>query len=236
MTTDASRSRSRGFTPFRVVAGLLAAALLFSAGMLVGLATASGSSDASPVGTPNSVDVGFARDMRDHHAQAVEMSVLVRESSDDPEIRTLALDIMLTQQQQLGQMYGWLSAWGQPQNATGAPMQWMDMGASGGGAGGEGDMGSMGHSPPSSTRMPGMATEAQLRRLARAEGQEAERIYLQLMIPHHEAGVKMAEYALANASVSYVGELAQSIVNAQTAELEVLRSMLAARGGPLEIP
>ena len=58
----------------------------------------------------DSVDVGFSRDMQDHHAQAVEMSVMVREATDDPQVRTLALDIMLTQQQQLGQQQ-----MGQPQ-------------------------------------------------------------------------------------------------------------------------
>lgn len=232
--TDAPPTHRRRITPTNVIASLLVAAILISLGVLIGLASRSEPREVSSTGTPNSVDAGFARDMRDHHAQAVEMSVLVREATEDPEVRSLALDIMLTQQQQLGQMYGWLSAWDQPQNATGAPMQWMGMGASDGG--GEDDMGSMNHSPPPDTRMPGMATEAQLRRLARTEGQDAERIFLQLMIPHHQAGVTMAEYAVAHASQPHVRQLAQSIVNAQTAELGVLRSLLTARGGPLEIP
>lgn len=78
-----------------------------------------------------------------------------------------------------------------------------------------------------------MATEEQLRALEQAEGRRAERIYLQLMIPHHEAGVAMARYAVENATQPHVERLAQSIMDSQTAELKVLRSMLEARGGPL---
>ena len=81
--------------------------------------------------------------------------------------------------------------------------------------------------------MPGMATEEQLRALELAEGPRAERMYLQLMIPHHEAGVDMAQYAVENAAQPQVKRLAQSIVNSQAAELKVLQSMLEARGGPV---
>ena len=81
-------------------------------------------------------------------------------------------------------------------------------------------------------RMPGMATDEQLRALAEATGPRAERIYLQLMIPHHEAGVDMAEYTLGRDTEPYIEELAESIVASQTSELKVLRSMLEARGGP----
>lgn len=52
--------------------------------------------------------VGFARDMAAHHAQAVEMAVLVRDRTNDPTMRQLALDILLTQQAQIGQIRGWL--------------------------------------------------------------------------------------------------------------------------------
>jgi uncharacterized protein (DUF305 family) len=59
-------------------------------------------------------DAGFSRDMQAHHAQAVEMALLVRERSDDEELRTVAYDILTSQQQQAGQMYGWLVQWGAP--------------------------------------------------------------------------------------------------------------------------
>lgn len=72
-----------------------------------------------------SADAGFARDMQVHHAQAVEMSMLIRDRTTSPEIRTMAYDITLTQQQQSGQMFAWLRRWGLPQTSSAAPMAWM---------------------------------------------------------------------------------------------------------------
>ena len=217
-----------------VVLGVVAALAL---GVVIGTAAGEGG-DSAATAAPGAVDVGFSRDMRDHHAQAVEMSVLVRDATRDRELRTLALDIMLTQQQQMGQMYGWLSSWGQPQTSTDAPMTWLSGSDTAGSA--DDGMAGMQHDSPNgpaeAVLMPGMATEAQLRQLDRASGRRAERLFLQLMIPHHEAGVDMARYAVERASEPYVRRLAQSIVNSQSSELDVLQSMLAARGGPLPIP
>jgi len=68
-----------------------------------------------------SAAAGFARDMQTHHAQAVQMSMLVRDRTTDPDVRTLAYDIALTQQQQIGQMYAWLVRWGIPRPAPAPP-------------------------------------------------------------------------------------------------------------------
>ncbi len=133
-----------------------------------------------------SADAGFARDMQTHHAQAVEMAFLVRDRSDDEELRTVAYDIITSQQQQAGQMYGWLVQWGLPQTGSRPPMAWV---------GGEH---AEAHASADGT-MPGMATEAQLDELRAATGVEAERIFLRLMIAHHEGGVAMADAAVADA-------------------------------------
>lgn len=66
----------------------------------------------APIGrTPGdaSADAGFARDMATHHAQAVEMAMIVHSRTDDPEVATLAMDIALTQQSQIGIMRTWLT-------------------------------------------------------------------------------------------------------------------------------
>ena len=70
-------------------------------------------------------DAGFARDMQTHHAQAVEMAFLVRDRTDDEEVRTVAYDIITSQQQQAGQMYGWLVQWGLDQTGSRPPMAWV---------------------------------------------------------------------------------------------------------------
>lgn len=218
-----------------IVAGaVIASAVLLAVGLFAGAYLGNDAGDSAP--GEGSVDVGFSRDMREHHAQAVEMSVMVREATDDPAVRALALDILLTQQQQVGQMYGWLAAWGVPQTSSSRPMSWMppaddrDEGADGMA---DQDHGSMSMENDGPARMPGMASEAQLNELARARGERAERIYLQLMIPHHQAGVTMAEYASERATEPQVRRLAQRIVSSQRAEIKVLTSMLDSRGGPV---
>ena len=50
----------------------------------------------------NSADAGFVRDMRVHRAQAVLISDIIRERSQDPAITMLAFDIAMTQQHQAG--------------------------------------------------------------------------------------------------------------------------------------
>jgi uncharacterized protein (DUF305 family) len=194
------------------LAVLATAVVAAAAGLAVGLLVAGGLLGRS-VPVEGSADVGFARDMKAHHAQAVEMALLVRERTDDPELAQVALDIVLTQQQQQGQMYGWLEVWGLPQAGSAAPMSW----AAGHGHEGE----------ASPAVMPGMATADQLAQLRAADGADAERLFLELMIAHHEGGVAMARSALELAEQPAVRRLAQAVVDSQTAEIAVLRTLLA---------
>lgn len=160
-------------------------------------------------------DAGFARDMQTHHLQAVEMSFLVRDRSTDEAVRTLAFDIITSQQQQAGQMYGWLVQWGLPQTGERAPMAWV---------GGE-----HGAHAAAGTPMPGMATAAQLDDLRAARGVEADRIFLRLMIAHHRGGVEMADAALADARTDEVLTLARAISRAQATEITLMEGMLRER-------
>lgn len=178
-----------------------------------------------------SVDAGFARDMQAHHAQAVELAVLVRDRSTDEEVRTVALDILLTQQNQIGQMAGWLSTWGLPAAASDAPMAWMAGGEHGHTAGAAGT-----DAPAGYAAMPGWVSREDLARLTAADGADADRLFLELMIPHHEGGVAMAEYAVEHARRPPVVALARTIVTSQGRELTALHAMLDARGGPLPAP
>lgn len=176
-----------------------------------------------------SVDAGFARDMQAHHAQAVDLAVLVRDRSTDEEVRTVALDILLTQQNQIGQMAGWLSTWGLPAAASEAPMAWMTGTGHAHGAGATASTdGASGYAA-----MPGWVSREDLARLTAATGAEADRLFLQLMIPHHQGGVEMAQYAVEHAQRPQVVALARNIVTSQERELTALQDMLDARGGPV---
>ncbi len=57
--------------------------------------------------------------------------------------------------------------------------------------------------------MPGWVDRDDLTRLEDAEGVEAERIFLELMIPHHHGGVDMAQIAVDEAQGRQVRTLAR---------------------------
>lgn len=206
---------------------ILALTTLATGGMIVALDRGSGSGSEQP-GTPGefSAEAGFARDMQVHHAQAVDMSVTIRDRSNDPMLRTVALDILTSQQQQLGQMYAWLELWGLPQTGEAEAMAWMaDKAGTHHGMPGVGDPAD----EVGSAQMPGMATPDQLERLETTRGRRAEALWLRLLIRHHRAGVGMADAVLARTSHPEVRQLAQSMVSAQQSEIDQLRILLKDR-------
>ncbi|MFD3333264.1 DUF305 domain-containing protein [Streptomyces sp. NPDC058700] len=195
----------------------VALALLFAGGAVT---VASAEREEAPR-TPStaSADAGFARDMSVHHQQAVEMSFIVRDRTRDEEVRRLAYDIANTQANQRGMMLGWLDLWALPKVESGVePMAWMGMG-------GSADTG-----PLDGALMPGMATDAQLDELRKAEGREAEVLYLKLMTEHHRGGVHMAEGCVQKCTVDVERGLAQGMVAAQESEILLMADMLRKRG------
>ena len=160
----------------------------------------------------DSAEVGFARDMSRHHAQAVLMAEAIRNRTDDAELRTLASDIALTQQAQIGMMSAWLGDWGRRASASGPKMAWM----------GE----------PTTGLMPGMAAPAETAELATLPVDQAEAQFLRLMVAHHAGGVEMAEAGAELTDDPQVVQLARSIAAAQESEIDYLQSLLAARGLP----
>lgn len=212
-----------------IIGGTLLAVLLIgaTAGMFLTRAF-----DDSPAATPaaGSVEVGFAQDMSTHHLQAVTMAGWARDHSTDPEIRQLAFDIERTQLEQVGRMKGWLMLWDQPEQAIGAPMQWMTEPMSG-----HGDMPGMSMAPVSvnpagSALMPGMATDAELAKLRSLSGKQLDVFFLQLMLRHHQGGTAMAQYAAEHSSLPALKALVNSIMTSQGAEMDQMKLMLSSRG------
>ena len=170
-----------------------------------------------------SAAAGFARDMQVHHNQGVELAMIIRDETDDPEVRQLAYDIATTQSQQSGQMYGWLAQWRLPQAAPEPSMTWMTRPT----LTGEGhDHGTAGaHSP--GDPMPGLATAAQIAELRGLTGVDAEKHFLELMIAHHEGAIAMAKAALDRTEERVVVDLATGIIASQTSEIEYMQELLA---------
>ncbi|MEU9236820.1 DUF305 domain-containing protein [Streptomyces subrutilus] len=220
-------------------------ALLFAAAATVTAATGdTGDTGGGTARTPalHSPDAGFARDMAVHHQQAVEMSFIVRDRTQDEAVRTLAYDIANTQANQRGMLLGWLDLWGLPKVVAGEPpMSWMgtsggsgttgDSGSGGGHSGHGGHTGhGAGHTAKPGALMPGMATKEELARLDAASGRDAEVLYLQLMTDHHKGGVAMAEGCARQCGTPVERELAQGMVDAQRSELTLMADMLGQRG------
>ncbi|HUQ00445.1 MAG TPA: DUF305 domain-containing protein, partial [Aeromicrobium sp.] len=134
-----------------------AVALLFTAACG---ARSSSSSDGEAKPPHNPSDVDFAQMMIPHHEQAVAMSdTLLAESGVDPDVTALAQTIKTAQQPEINTMKSWLTAWGE--SADGG----MGMGHGSRGMGGD-----------------GMATEDELKEFEQADGADAEKMYLEMMI------------------------------------------------------
>lgn len=209
-------------------------ALLFAVAATVTAASgdsgAAGTAARTPA--PHSPDAGFARDMAVHHQQAVEMSFIVRDRTQDEAVRSLAYDIANTQANQRGMLLGWLDLWGLPKVvADEPPMSWMASGTGGHTGDGGGHTGhGGGHTAAPGALMPGMATKEELARLQAASGRDAEVLYLQLMTDHHVGGVAMAEGCARQCGTPVERELAQGMVDAQRSELTLMADMLGRRG------
>jgi uncharacterized protein (DUF305 family) len=152
-------------------------------------------------GDPSAVDTGFTVDMRTHHQQAVELSLLELANGENDVARSFAQEIIIRQEFELGLMTAELDDWGidtatRPDEA----MAWMGM------------------SVPVE-EMPGLATPEQLDELRAARGAEADALFLELMVEHHRGGVHMAEHAADNASTEDVRQLASGIERVQRVEI-----------------
>jgi len=169
---------------------------------------------------PNAAEIGFAQDMSVHHQQAIEMSFLVRETSNDPDILGFAFDIINTQAAQRGMMLGWLDLWEQPFTTTQQPMMWMmeDMSMT--------DHQQMMNDFTPSAYMQGMATSEEMNTLTKFNGLDAEQLFLELMIRHHKSGVMMAEGVIKRSDNETVVRLAQAMINGQEAEIDYMKGLL----------
>lgn len=163
------------------------------------------------------VDVGFLHDMRAHHEQAGQMSYIYLDLDDTaPGLRSIALNILVGQNIEIGRMIQMLRDMGRPEAAeTDDAMAWMGMTTSAG-------------------QMPGMATDDQLQELAASSGTAADELFVELMVAHHEGGVHMAERAAEEASLDKVRSMARSMVVGQRGEIAELRGELESAGEPGE--
>jgi uncharacterized protein (DUF305 family) len=162
-------------------------------------------------------DADFLRHMIPHHAQASEMAALVKDRTNRKEIVDVAARIAASQDDEIAFMRGWLTERGEALTPV----------AHTGHGGAHGAHGSM---SAEHMRDMGMATPDQLAALRAARGVAFDRMFLQLMIRHHEGAVKMVGDLHKQPGSAYDPVLfafTDEIVNDQTAEIKRMNALLA---------
>ena len=151
-------------------------------------------------------DVRFVHDMIPHHHQALEMAALVANRTNRKELIDVAGRINASQGDEIEFMQQWLRDRGQhvPDPAAHDAMH-------------------------TSHKMAGMATPEQMAKLAASDGTAFDRLFLELMIPHHEGAVKMVKELLDQPGSAYdpvLFEFTSEVTNGQTAEIERMNALL----------
>lgn len=149
--------------------------------------------------------VRFMRDMIAHHAQALELTALVRSRTARAELHRLAERIEASQTDEMALMRRWLQARGAAAASEHAQHQ-------------------------HTGSMPGMLSAAEIAAVARAQGSTFERLFLEAMTRHHEGALTMVAELFASGAANHDVELFQfaSGVDAdQRAEIARMRRLLA---------
>lgn len=183
-------------------------------GLALALGACSSSNESASTSTPsintsvdavhNDADIQFAQQMIPHHEQALEMSALVPSRSQNSKLIALAKEIESAQGPEIEQMNSWLNAWEAPASSSNGH---------GGHGGNPNDQ--------------GMMTTEQMTQLENSSGAAFDRLWLEMMIKHHEGAVVMSKDELANGENPQAKALAQEIISAQETEITQMKKMLA---------
>ena len=150
----------------------------------------------------NAADVAFATDMIPHHSQAVEMADMALTKATNADVKSLATKIKAAQDPEIITMTGWLKGWSEPVPAASMSMSGM------------GEASGM-----------GMMSDAEMATLDKATGVEFDRMWVKMMITHHQGAIDMSKTELAGGQDSGAKALAQSIVTSQTAQISQLQAL-----------
>ncbi len=148
-------------------------------------------------------DVRFMQHMIAHHAQAVHMTRLAEAAGASARVLTLARKIDLSQAGEIALMQDWLREYEQFVPDTSS---WRGM------------------------RMAGMLTDEQMASLEGARGEAFDRLFLRLMIQHHEGALSMVSELLASPRAAQevdISVLANEVETSQRAEIGLMWQMLA---------
>lgn len=148
----------------------------------------------------NYADETFVTMMIPHHEQAIEMADLILgKDGIDERVSDLAQQIKDAQGPEIETMKSWLSAWDTPYDSS--------------------ETGGMNHGG-------GMMSDDDMAALESATGAEASRLFLEQMTQHHQGAIDMAQTELVTGQNADALALAQTIIDAQTAEIATMQNIL----------
>jgi uncharacterized protein (DUF305 family) len=147
----------------------------------------------------NDADVAFATQMIPHHQQAVTMADLALRKATTADVKSLATAIKAAQAPEIEQLSGWLTGWGKPVPTPGEHS---------------------GHT------MTGMMSPQEMDDLNKATGSMFDRMWVEMMIKHHQGAVAMAKTEQTSGKDAASIALAAKIQAAQTTEIATMQRLL----------
>ena len=171
------------------------------------------SNQASP---HNKADVEFAQQMIPHHEQALDMAKLAPTRAESEEVKDLAADIEAAQDPEIQTMTGWLHEWEEevPSEVGGHTMD-------------ENSMKDEDSMMDEGSMDEGMMSDDDMAELEKATGAAFDRMFLTMMIEHHEGAITMAKDEQRDGKNVDAIELARQIESAQTAEIKLMQTLLS---------
>jgi len=161
-----------------------------------------------PIPAATEADVKFMQGMIHHHAQALDMTELIDERSQDPDMKKLGLRIHVSQSDEIRMMQHWLEARGQDVPGRHA------------------------HHMPGAVPMPGMLTSEEMEKLTAAKGPDFDRLFLEGMIKHHGGALVMVRDLFATPGAGQQSEIfafASDVEADQQMEIDRMEAMLKER-------
>jgi uncharacterized protein (DUF305 family) len=145
----------------------------------------------------NAADTFFVRMMIPHHAQAIEMAALAPDRAAHPQIRAVASRITAAQKPEIAVFQAWLKARNLGENQDGHDH----------------------------AGMKGMQPPEAIKGLASLKGDAFDKMFVDMMVAHHEGAIAMATDVLAHGRDERLNELATGIAAEQQAEIGRMRQI-----------
>ncbi len=160
-----------------------------------------GGDDETTSSQAESTDGAFITEMIPHHESAIEMARIAQQRAEHPQIKQLADDIVAAQDAEIADMND------MHQRMFGEPAMGAD----------HGSLGLDDHMKGMSANMASLET-----------AKPFDEAFIDEMVPHHQGAIRMAQVELAEGQDQETRDLAQSVIDAQSQEIEQMQSVARA--------